>query len=56
MYQFKVHRIGDVCTLQAWVLVCNTLLHMLLYQFDYKEIESLTYRKKTLKLAYQGTF
>ena len=37
MYQFKVHRIGDVCTLQAWVLACNTLLHMLLYQFVYKK-------------------
>ena len=32
-------------------LACNSLLHMLLYQFENKKFDCLSYRKKTLKLS-----
>ena len=50
-YQFKEHGTSDVCTLYAELVACNSLLNMLLYQFKNTKIESLSYRKKTLKLA-----
>ena len=36
--------------------LCNCWLHMLLYQFENKKFECLSYRKKTLKLSYKLAF
>ena len=46
-----MHLIRNVCTLQVRALACNSLLHMLLYQFENKKCECSSYQKKTLKLS-----
>ena len=44
----KLRQIRDVFTLCAGVLVTDSLLHTLPYQFLKNKIESLSYRKKAL--------